>query len=85
MPEPNDLAMVIMSGATPACSMANNLPVRPKPDWISSAIITIPCRVHASRIFRWKGAGIGTKPASPWTGSIRIAATASGSTWATNA
>ena len=32
------LAMVIRSGSTPACSIANMRPVRPKPDWISSAI-----------------------------------------------
>jgi len=36
------LAMVIRSGSTPLCSMANMRPVRPKPDWISSAISTMP-------------------------------------------
>ena len=32
-----------MSGAMPACSQANSLPVRPKPVAISSAISSTPC------------------------------------------
>ena len=31
-----------MSGSMPACSIANHLPVRPKPVWISSTISTAP-------------------------------------------
>ena len=43
------LAVVMMSGATPECSMANILPVRPKPVWTSSTIRTMPCSSHSSR------------------------------------
>ena len=43
------LAMVIRSGTTPKCSIANILPVRPKPVWISSAISTMPCSSHSAR------------------------------------
>ena len=41
--------MVIRSGTTPKCSIANILPVRPKPVWISSAISTMPCSSHSAR------------------------------------
>ena len=34
---------VIRSGSTPECSIANILPVRPKPVCTSSATSTIPC------------------------------------------
>ena len=37
------LAVVIRSGTTPSCSQANQSPVRQKPDWISSAMKTMPC------------------------------------------
>ena len=32
-----------MSGSSPKYSLARNLPVRPNPDWISSAIVRMPC------------------------------------------
>jgi len=35
-------AIVMMSGSTPECSMANIFPVRPNPDWISSQMRTMP-------------------------------------------
>jgi len=43
---PHALATVIRSGSTPQCSMANIVPVRPMPLWISSATnrMPFPCR-----------------------------------------
>lgn len=43
IPFAKPLAIVIRSGTTPLCSMANILPVRPNPVWISSAIMRMPC------------------------------------------
>ena len=37
------LAVSRMSGSTPQCSIAHILPVRPAPDWISSATSRMPC------------------------------------------
>jgi len=51
------LAMVIRSGSTPACSIANMRPVRPKPDWISSAMSTIPCASQTLRSRRSSSGG----------------------------
>src|SRR6266550_3892339 len=74
------LATVMRSGSTPECSMAKNLPVRPKPVWISSTMSTIPCfSVTARRPWR-NSRGAGTKPPSPSTGSMMIAATRSAGT-----
>lgn len=52
IPFAKPLAIVMRSGTTPLCSMANILPVRPKPVWISSAIMRMPCWSHTSRIAR---------------------------------
>ena len=41
-----------MSGCTPSCSHANVRPVRPRPDWISSAISSTLCSVQSSRARR---------------------------------
>ena len=41
-PPPRLLAVVTMSGTTPSCSHAYHAPVRPNPDWISSATNTTP-------------------------------------------
>jgi hypothetical protein len=38
-----------MSGSTPKCSIAHILPVRPIPDWTSSATSMMPCSSHTSR------------------------------------
>ena len=38
MPPPSALPSTYMSGTTPSCSMAKVSPVRPRPDWISSAM-----------------------------------------------
>ena len=43
MPEAMPLAMAMMSGLTPACSIANILPVRPMPDCTSSTTSRMPC------------------------------------------
>ena len=48
-PEPSPLAEVRMSGATPQCSQANILPVRPMPDCTSSKISRMPCSSHSAR------------------------------------
>ncbi len=39
--------MQMRSGTTPACSIANILPVRAKPVWISSAMNSMPCCSHS--------------------------------------
>ena len=43
IPDAMPLADSRMSGLTPQCSTAHIFPVRPAPDWISSAISRIPC------------------------------------------
>ena len=55
IPEAIPLAPVTMSGSTPACSIAHHRPVRPIPDWISSAMRTMPCSSHSSRSPRRNG------------------------------
>ena len=50
MPSAMLLAMVIRSGSTPLCSMANILPVRPKPLCTSSAIIRMSFSSQILRI-----------------------------------
>ena len=40
------LAIVTMSGRTPACSWPNQVPVRPKPQITSSTISSTPWRSH---------------------------------------
>ena len=80
-PEASPLAMVMMSGATPKCWMANHFPVRPKPDWISSAMSRKPCSSQMRRRPARKP-GVGTTyPPSPSTGSTRIAAVSKGAVW----
>ena len=49
MPEAMPLAVSRMSGSTPQCSTAHILPVRPAPDWTSSAISRMPCASQMSR------------------------------------
>jgi hypothetical protein len=62
-----------MSGTTPSSSQAKVLPVRPRPDWISSATKSTFLLVHMARTaFRYPGGGTCT-PDSPWIGSIRAA------------
>ena len=50
MPLPIALAIVTTSGFTSSCSKPNHLPVRPKPVWISSTIISAPVASQISRI-----------------------------------
>ena len=45
-PPPSPLAIVAMSGLTPACSQASSVPVRPMPAWISSRTSSRPCSSH---------------------------------------
>src|SRR5699024_10827621 len=76
----NDLETVTKSGTTSKCSIANNLPVRPNPVWISSATKTIPCSLQKSLTAWTNFFGGMIKPPSPWTGSITTQATISGAT-----
>ena len=48
MPPAMPLAVVMRSGTTPSYSLANQSPVRQKPDWISSATNTMPFAVAKS-------------------------------------
>ena len=68
------LAVVTRSGTTPSWSLANQSPVRQKPDWISSAMKTMPLAfAQAASAGRKPGAGT-TKPPSPRTGSMTMQA-----------
>ena len=68
------LATVIMSGATPECSMAHHLPVRPMPDCTSSTTSRMPCLSQMRRSSCRKTAGAGQYPPSPWMASTTMAA-----------
>ena len=48
-PDAIPFAIVMMSGATRACSIANIFPVRPMPDCTSSTISWMPCCVAIAR------------------------------------
>ena len=50
IPLPIALASVTTSGATPECSNPNHRPVRQKPVWISSTIISAPVSSHSCRM-----------------------------------
>ena len=76
-PAPSALAVVMMSGATPQCSMANHLPVRPMPVWISSPMSRMPCFSQMALILPMYSGGGTMKPPSPWIGSAMTAATSS--------
>ena len=77
-PEAMPLARHTMSGSTPVCSTASSLPVRPMPDWTSSATSRIPCLSVSSRRRGMKSSGGTRYPPSPWIGSTKTAATLSG-------
>ena len=77
MPPPSALPSRYTSGTTSSAAHANVSPVRPSPDWISSAIIRTPWSVHSSRIPARKPGGGTTTPASPWIGSTSTATTRS--------
>ncbi len=47
-PPDSALATVTMSGCTPSCSKAKNLPVRPMPVCTSSQISKAPCRRNSA-------------------------------------
>ena len=67
-----------MSGATPYGSIDHQVPVRPAPHRISSAMNSTPWRSQISRI-RWKYSGLGVEAPveDPPTGSAMNAATVS--------
>ena len=66
------LAIVMMSGSTPECSMPHNLPpVRPKPVCTSSQMKTPPYFLTMpTAISKYSGGGV-MKPPTPWIGSAR--------------
>ena len=70
MPLPSPLALVMMSGVTPQCSMPNHLPpVRPQPVCTSSLMKMPPwLRTIFSTIGKYSLGGV-TKPPTPWIGS----------------
>ena len=75
MPPASALAVVIRSGTSPSCSLANMAPVRPKPVWISSAMNTMPClRANSATPGRKPSAGT-MNPPSPEMGSATMQAT----------
>jgi len=59
IPEAIPLAVVTISGSTPACWIAHQRPVRPMPDCTSSATRRMPCSSHSSRRARRNDAGAG--------------------------
>ena len=73
MAPPKALPRIRPSGIISSCWNANNLPVRPNPDWISSRINKISFSLHNS-LNSWSHPFSGTLiPASPWIGSTNIA------------
>ena len=72
MPLATPLAMVMMSGSTPQCSMPNILPPRrPKPVWTSSLMKMPPyLRTMSTAISKYSLGGV-MKPPTPWIGSAR--------------
>ncbi len=66
---PSALPMVMMSGATPQCSMPHRVPVRPMPVCTSSAMNRMPHSSQISRTLGKKSSGGTCAPASPCTGS----------------
>ena len=74
---PSALPMVMMSGATPQCSIPHSVPVRPMPVCTSSAMNRTPHLSQISRTLGKKSSGGTRAPASPWTGSAMNAAMSS--------
>ena len=75
-PAAKRLAEQVYVGLTFSCSHANVVPVRPSPDWISSAIMSAPRSEQICRTPARKPGGGTTTPASPWMGSTSTAAQA---------
>src|SRR6266404_1985887 len=75
MPLPMPLAIVIMSGFTPQCSMPHHLsPVRPKPVCTSSEMNNPPYFFTMSYTISKYSFGGSTTPPNPWIGSPMNAA-----------
>ena len=69
-PLPRPLALVMMSGCTPHCSMPNHLPpVRPHPVCTSSLMNTPPYFLTMSATIGKYSLGGVMKPPTPWIGS----------------
>ena len=64
-----------MSGTTPSWSHAKVRPLRPRPAWISSAIISAFSVRQSSRTSARNPSGGITTPPSPWIGSSRTPTT----------
>src|ERR1022692_699461 len=77
-PPPRLLAVTIRSGSMSSCSIANILPVRPKPVCTSSAMKRMPClrQIPATAVSHPGGGTM--KPPSPCTGQRKPAAEALG-------
>ena len=70
VPLPSPLALVMMSGCTPQCSMPNHLPpVRPQAVWTSSLMNTPPYFFTMSATIGKYSLGGVMKPPTPWIGS----------------
>ena len=76
MPLASPLALVMMSGVTPQCSMPNHFePVRPQAVCTSSLMNSPPCRRTISATMgKYSGGGV-MNPPTPWIGSAITAAT----------
>ena len=66
-----------MSGVTSSRSQANVAPVRPRPDWISSATMSTLLSEQIRLTSRSHPSGGKMTPASPWIGSSRKATVSS--------
>src|SRR5690606_31466208 len=77
--------IVIRSGVTFECSMANILPVRAKPVWTSSTMSRMPWASQRARSARRSSGGATVKPPSPWTGSMTVAGARVGLRWGVDA
>ena len=71
-PPASDFAVTTRSGTTPSCSIAKTAPVRPSPDWISSATKTIPFAAANDASAGTNPLPGTTNPPSPWIGSITM-------------
>ena len=74
------LPAVTMSGATPSCSIAHIVPLRPMPDCTSSQTSRMPWRSQSSRRYVNQPSGGSSYPPSPSHDSTTIAATSVGET-----
>src|SRR5699024_1820934 len=74
LPPAIPFARVIRSGSIPSASEANQLPVRTKPVWTSSAMNSTSLALHHSTTLASKPSAGTMKPPSPWIGSMMTGA-----------